>query len=660
MSLYIKNKIRSELHATDLPDLEFLFSQEVLEVAEEFLWELLEEEKIHFEKKLWISDDKISFELFEEESILDYFWGYLHHLKWVYSTNKIREVIENFEPKLVEYWNFVAYNKRYFEMLVLCQKNCWLDSEQNKIISDTIKAYKVRWIALNIEKQEELKNISQKLSKLTTDFSNNVLDSENEFSYTIRDFEIIKDVPKEILERVKKEDEYIFSANPSDYINIMKYCNDSQVRKDFWQARVSFASQWKYDNRQNVLNILQSKNQKAQILWYKNYAELSLEFKMADSPKQILDLLKKVSSRARKKAEEERVYLEQYFNLEKLEEWDVAYYYRKLKEEKYKLDDKELKKYFEFETVLEWLHTIVQRLFWLELKELSRQNIFWKNIDIRIYEVYRDWKKIAYYMLDAFYGEEKRSGAWADNLRPKFGEKLPFIINVCNFTKEKGASLLSLGEVQTLFHEFGHATHEMLGKSKYSDLTGFWVEWDFVEVPSQFLEHWADESESLVTFAKHYKTGEIISGDYLEKLEALDKIWNGNGVLKQNEYAFLDMILYSEKISQNVEDLDNMVIKWAQKNSIFPKWEDYKPYASFSHIFAWWYSAGYYSYMWAEILELDILREFKKKWMFNKGLAKKYTQKVLEQGSIKKASEIFYDFMEREVDTKGFFEKKGI
>ena len=663
MSLYIKNKIRAELSKKELPDLEFLFSKEVLAIAEELLWELLEEEKADFEMKLKTPDKEITFELFEEESLLDYFTSYLYHLKWVFSGDKIREIIENFEPKLVEYGNYISYNKRYFKMLELCEENCDLNSDQSKIIKDSLKAYKVRWIDLPWEKQEELKNISQQLSKLTTDFSNNVLDSENEFSYTITDFKIIKNLPKEVLERVKENDEYKFSANPSDYINIMKYCSDPKIRKIFQQTRTSFASKWKYDNRENVLKILKNKNTKATLLWYKNYAELSLEFKMADSPEQVLELLEKVSTKARVKAKEEIVFLKDYFDLKEINEWDLAYYYRKLKEEKYKLDDKELKKYFEFENVLEWLFSTVEQLFWLELRPHPQPLSFGVEeslIDIRFYEVYKNWKQVAYYMLDSFYREEKRSGAWMNNLRPKFGDKLPFVINVCNFTKDKNATLLSLVEVQTLFHEFGHATHDILWASQYSDLTWFHVEWDFVEVPSQFLEHWADESEAVKTFAKHFETWEIIPDSFLEKLEALDKIWNGNGVLKQNEYALSDMLLYSDSVPDCVEKLDKKTLNLAKKNSFFPKSEEYKPYASFGHIFSWGYSAGYYSYMWAEIIELDILREFKKKWMFDKRLAAKYTKNILEQGSQKKASEIFFDFMWREVDVEWFFDKKGI
>ena len=318
MTTQIKNRVREEVAKDWIPDLGFLFSEEVLNIAEELLWELLDEEKADFEEKLKTPDEEISFELFDEESILDYFTSYLYHLKWVFSSDKIREIIENFEPKLVEYGNEMAYNKRYFDMLQICLEKWNLDSEQTKILEDWIKSYKVRWIDLDTSKQDELKEISQKLSKITTDFSNNVLDSENEFTYTITDFEIIKDLPKEVLERVKKDEKYVFTSNPSDYMAIMKYCTDEEVRKLFQQTRTSFASSGEYDNRDNVLQILKLKDQKAKILGFKNYAELSLVFKMADSPEQVTDLLWKISDRARIKAKDELMFLKEYFDLENI------------------------------------------------------------------------------------------------------------------------------------------------------------------------------------------------------------------------------------------------------------------------------------------------------------------------------------------------------
>ncbi len=662
-------KIIAELETQTIPDLQFLFSNENLSEASELLKILLEDEKQKFEEKLVIPDDEISFETFNDESILNYYWNYIHHLKWVFSSDQVREIIDEIEPLLVDFSNMVSYSKRYFEMLTICKQNCDLDTEQWKIIDDAIKSYRVRWIDLEESKQDDLKEISKQLSELTTKFSNNELDSQNEFFYHVEDDSHIKDLPKDVLDSAKKlaweqwKQGFVFTANPNDYVNIMKFCDDKNIRHDFYTARTWYASSWKNDNRENVLKILQLREKKSHILWYNNYAELSLEFKMADSPEQILELIDGISTKAQEKWKEEIIFLKEYFTLETLDEWDMWYYYRKLKEEKYKLDDKELKKYFEFEAVISWLHTIVGKLFWITLEETTseeQREMFGEGSDVRIYKVYRWWKQIAYYLLDPFYRSEKRAWAWADDIRPKYKGKLPFVINVCNFTKNEDVTLLSLWEVQTIFHEFGHATHEMLGTSPHSDLTWFEVEWDFVEVPSQFLEHWCEEEESLKLFAKHYQTWEVLPQHYIETLKILDTIWNGNFVLKQNEYTYVDMLLHSQKCPDSVEALDSVIHEIVTKYSNFPKQENYRPYTSFSHIFSWGYAAGYYSYMWAEILELDILREFKKKWMFNKKLSQKYTQIILEGWSTKPAKELFEKFMWREVDLQWFFEKKWI
>jgi Zn-dependent oligopeptidase len=281
----------------------------------------------------------------------------------------------------------------------------------------------------------------------------------------------------------------------------MKYCSDRQIRKDFETARNTFASSGKYDNRPIVLELLKLKRQKAKLLGYKNYAELSLNDKMADSPEQVLELIGSINKKAKKKALQEISELKEYFHLDELESYDLSYYSTKLKEEKYELDDKELKKYFEFENVLSYLHKLVQEFYGIEVKEIigppltppyqGGGNIDFPplnkgrlggvyNEDVRVYEIYKDGKFISYYFLDPFYRKTKRPGAWADDIRNKLydipeqniHQKVPIVVNVCNFQKnESGKTTLSLRDVETIFHEFGHAIHEILSESKHSELS---------------------------------------------------------------------------------------------------------------------------------------------------------------------------------------------
>ncbi len=660
----LKEKIIQQLQFEGFPDLKFLFSNEVLDISPKLLEEFLEEDMQKFEDFLMIENKNLTFDLFEDESNLDYFWSLLNHFQNIENTEKIRKIIEDFRPKLQDFWNYVAYNKKYFDKLVYVENNLDLDEEQTRIIYLRIKAFKDRWIDLSIDKQNKLKELNKQLSKLFDDFSNNIVDDEAKFEYLITDFECIKDLPNEVIEIVKRNAEnklkqwYLFDADPTCYQAVMKYCHNKKIRKDFAKAFYSFASSWKYDNRKNILNILKLKREKSDILGYENYAEYSLNSKMANSAKQVFDLIEWISEKAYIKAEKEINELKKYFNLDNIDPEDLAYYSRIYKEQKYDIDDKELKKYFEFENTLNYLHNISKEFYWIELKEIK------SNIeDIRIYEVYKNNILISYYFLDPFYRKNKRSWAWADNLREKkyFPKtKIPIIVNVCNFQKTSWNITLSIRDVETLFHEFWHALHEISSESKYSELSWFWVEWDFVELPSQLLENWVADRESLQKLAKNIDTWEWLSIEMLDKLDSIKTYMSGVFVARQNEFALLDMILYSSYIYENVEELDKKVLEIVNKYSIFPRDEDYKMYCSFWHIFWWWYDAGYYSYMWAEIIEADVFSRIKELWMFDRNVWEKFLNTILWQWTKKTATELFFDFMWREVDNTAFMERKGL
>lgn len=657
-----KEKIIQELKNKKFPDLKFLFSNEVLDMASEILEQELENEKVKFEDFLKLENSSLTFDSFEDESILDYFWSLLNHFESVESSDKVRNIIENFRPKLQDFSNEVAYSKPYFEKLEYVNNTLSLDLEQKRIMDLRIKSYKDRWIDLPIEKQAEIKKINKKLWELSDKFTNNIVDDEKTFEYLITDFELIKDLPKEVLEVAKiaweEKGGYIFDSDPTSYSAIMKYCTSQKVRQDFEKASYTTASAWKFDNREIVLELLKLKDAKAKLLWYKNYAELSLKDKMADSPEQVFELLNSVSAKAIKKAELDLKEVKDYFKLDHIETYDLAYYTRILKEEKYSLDEKVLKNYFEFEDVLSYLHRFIENFYSLEIKESSIESY---NSDVRVYEIYKEGKLISYYFLDAFYRKWKRPWAWADNLRekeyfPDFG--VPVILNVCNFQKANSwKTTLYLRDVETLFHEFWHALHELLSESKYSELSGFWVEWDFVELPSQLLENWVSDKDSLKKLSKHIETWENFSDEIMTKLEKIKTFMTWVFVARQNEFALLDMSLYSSEIPKSTEELDKKILEIVNKYSIFKRGDDYKMYCSFNHIFGWWYAAGYYSYMWAEIIEADVFSRIKEMWMFSPETWEKLLKTIIWQWTRKKATELFFDFMWREVENKAFMER---
>jgi len=235
-------------------------------------------------------------------------------------------------------------------------------------------------------------------------------------------------------------------------------------------------------------------------------------------------------------------------------------------------------------------------------------------------------------------------------------------LNVCNFQKSVyGPTLLTLWDVETMFHEFGHATHEILSKSKYSDLSGFHVEWDFVELPSQLLENWCRDRRWMRLFAKHKDTWEMVPDEMLGKLEKLETFWNGQLVVWQNIYAMMDMMLHSESIPKSEEELDAFVHTNYDANALLPRWEVYSPHTSFTHIFDGWYAAGYYSYMWAEIIEKEVWRTFKDSWdIFSPEIAQKFHDTILSAGTTKKASDLFRDFFGRDVQIDAFLSEKWL
>jgi len=661
----LKQKVLQELNTKDFPNLKFLFSDEVLDIAEELLLELLEKEKQQFENDLKLKDKDINFDIFVRKSDLYAFWYYLSHLSWVNDSDKIREIKDAVLPKLVDFSNEISYSKRNFEMLKYCLSNCNLDEEQKKIIEDEIKDYEIRWIALEKDKQEQLKKISLELSELSKDFSKNVLDSEKEFEYFLESDEYLKEFPESDLANAKALAEkkwkkwYAFDSSFWSYLAIMKYCSNSDVRKHFYIEWTKFASSWEFDNREIVLKIIKLKDQKAKLLWYKNFAELSLEKKMANSPEEVMDLLGNISKKAKNKAKIEVEELKNYFDLEEINPWDISYYSRKIKQEKYDLDERKMKSYFEFENTKKALFDTIKKLYNVEMKPLETD---WKyDKDVEVYEVYKDWKLISYFIWDYFYNENKKSGAWANDLRSKSEDRIPVVINVMGVVKSKESeTLMTLWEVETMFHEFGHALHVMLSKSKYSELSWFGVEWDFVELPSQLMEKWVSDELTIKNISKHYKTGEVLSDDLFEAYKKLEHFWTWNHTLWQNIYAITDMMFYSWTEFKDVEDLDKKYLDKVNELSLFKQPESNKRYASFSHIFAGWYSAGYYSYMWADIIVEEIWSEFKKNWIFDKQTAKKFEEKILWAGSIKKASEMFKDFMGREVQIDAFLKAKWL
>lgn len=652
-------------------DLNFFSSKEVLARALEILESLLVEERDRFFKKLSLRESEITFDAYEDESLLGTFFGLIEHFNSVESSDELRNIIEEFEPKYVAWGNEISYNKEYFVVLQKILEKWNLDDDQQRIITESIKSYTIRWIDLPKENQETLKQINQELAVLHQKFSNNVLDSEAEFSYLIHDENVLAEmaIDEKEMARQKAEKEgksgWMFDASRWSYSSIILYCSDREIRKYFYTEKNKFASYGVYDNREVVLNILKLREQKAKILGYENYASYSFEYKMAENPQKVINLISETTDKAREKASQEVEVLKNYFWLSEIDYWDTSYYLRKYKEEKFHYDEKELKPYLEIESTLSGMFHIAKELFWVDFIEITAENNKKYHPDIRWYEVRKGGQLRAYFIGDYFYRKWKRPGAWANNLRSKFFHawktKVPLVVNVWNFQKiEWQPSLLPLRDVETLFHEFGHALHEMLSESRYAELSWLWVELDFVELPSQLLENWCSEKVSLDIFARHIDTGTTIPENILDTMKASEKFGKWIFLLRQNEFSYLDIMLHTSPVPQNISQLDDFIFIINEKKSLFPRSLEYKQYTTFHHLFDGWYASGYYSYMWSEIIEAQVWDVFKKWGVMNKEVGQKYYDIILAQGSRKDGMDIFKEFTWEEMNLRSFYVRYGI
>ncbi len=658
----MKAQLLHELQKGGIPNLSLFKTPAALTLLPGPLWELLEQEKTDFQAFLAKENESLTFDDFVKSFPLAYLWAILKHLDAVESSKEMRKIISEFRPKYQDFWNQVAYSQPYYQKMLRASEHLLQTADQKRWFELYLKSFQHRGIALSAEKQEQLKSLNKQISEAGEQFQHNVVDEQSAFLLHFADEASFEEMPQDLLAQMKalagEKWGLAVNADPTLLAAVSKYCSDPEIRKQVAFQRDQWATKGEFDNRPLALELLKLNHQKAELLGYSNTASMLLWSTMAQTPDQVFDFIKPISAKAMQKAKAELQTLQDYFQLADLPSYDVAYYTRKYKEEKYALNEEELKQYFEFESVLKWLHQFVSNFLGVELREMKSA---FSSSHQKWYEVYHQGELIAYYMLDAFYRKGKRPWAWADYLREKATWKLPIVMNVCNFQKaESWPSLLYLRDVETLFHEFGHALHAMLAGSEYAHLSGFNVERDFVELPSQLLENWVSDPEALKTLAKHYQTWLPLPEQLVQTLQDLKTFMMGNFVTKKNELALVDMSLYTSSLPNSVEELDQKVLEIVNQYSIFPRGEEYKMYCAFLHIFGGGYAAKFYSYMRAELLEADVFQKIKESWIFNPAIWSAYKEKILIPWTRKPASELFFDFMQRNPSDEALMKRYGL
>ncbi len=600
------------------------------------------------------------------------------------TNDELQQIAQDVSPMLSNFKNDLLLNETLFNKVKSVYKqrsSLSLTTEQNTLLEKQYKGFARNGANLSETDKVSLREIDVEMAKLTLTFGENVLAETNAYELHLTNETDLKGLPedaKETAEQTAKEKGktgWIITLDYPSYIPFMKYADNRNLRKKLSLAFGARAFQKnKYNNEENVLRIVTLRHQRANLLGYKSYAHFVLEERMAKTPEKVSLFLKELLEKAKPAAQREFDELESFAKeldgIEKLQKWDAAYYAEKLKQQQFNLDDEKLKPYFKLEKVIDGVFTVAQKLYGLNFTETNNIDVY--HEDVKTYRVTdTEENLVAIFYADFHPRSGKRNGAWMTSFRPQQIKQIPasssvknerpHISIVCNFTKPTASkpSLLTFNEVTTLFHEFGHALHGMLANTIYSGLSGTSVSWDFVELPSQVLENWCYEKETLELFATHFETGEVIPIEFIKKIKESASFHEGMQTLRQLSFGLLDMSWHGGNPSE-IKNIKAFEANAFEPTRLYPDTSSTCMSTSFSHIFQGGYAAGYYSYKWAEVLDADAFEYFKKEGVFNKKVADKFKNYVLSQGGTQDPMELYVKFRGQKPNPDALLKRSGL
>ena len=609
---------------------------------------------------------------------LDRITSIFFNLNSAETNDEIQKIAQEISPALSDFKNDLLLNEKLFKKVKYVYENrtsLSLNKEQAMLLKKNYIGFTRNGANLSYKDKDKLREIDGKLSKLKLQFGENVLAETNKFYLQIKNEKELSGLPDGVIEmaaqtaKEKKMTGWVFTLDYPSYVPFVTYSNLRELRKKITIAfgQRAFKNNVN-DNQASILEIVNLRHQRAQLLGYPSHAHFVLEERMAKTPEKVLEFLTELLEKAKPAAQSEFKKLEEFAKeldgIDQLEKWDAAYYSQKLKQKLFDLDDEKLKPYFKLENVIEGVFEIAHKLYQLNFKEVYDVDTYHK--DVKTYEVTDHNKNfIALFYADFHPRAGKRSGAWMTSFKAQYKSNTknerPHISNVCNFTKptKSKPSLLSFNEVTTLFHEFGHGLHGMLANTTYKGLSGTNVSWDFVELPSQLLENWCYEKEALELFAKHYKTDEIIPMELIQKIKASATFHEGMQTLRQISFGLLDIAWHGKDPSniKNVKEFETLSFSTTQ---LYPDVKENCMSTSFSHIFQGGYSAGYYSYKWAEVLDADAFQYFKAHGIFNEKIATKFKDTVLSQGGTWDPLELYIKFKGSKPNPEALLVRSGL
>lgn len=627
--------------------------------------------------------DNLIAPLEKADNELERMWSPISHMNGVVNTPELRDAYNGCLPKLSEYSTEMGQNKALFDAIQQIHDNqdaLGLDAAQCKSLEDSLKGFRLSGVDLDDEKKKRFGEISSELSTLTSNYSDNVLDATNAWTKHITDKAALAGLPDTAIEQAaaaasqREQDGYMLTLEFPSYYAVMSYADDRALREEMYRAYTTRASDQgsdsKLDNSKNMENILKLRQEKAQLLGFDNYAALSLDTKMAESPEHVLFFLKELAEKSLPFAKKEYAELQQFakeeVGIDELQAWDVGYVSEKLKQERYSISDEDLKPYFPVDNVLAGLFELVEKLYNIRIQQNHEQKS-WHD-DVRFYEIYdkHDQLKARFY-LDLYARQHKRGGAWMADFCSRFKlndtVQTPVAFMTCNSAPPAGGkpALFTHDEVITLFHEFGHGLHHMMTQVDYLDISGIsGVEWDAVELPSQFMENWCWQREALDMFAAHYETGEKIPDELFNKMQAARHFQTAMGMVRQLEFSIFDMYIHMDKLVECAEQIQAILDHVRKEVAVVTPPSFNRFQHGFSHIFAGGYAAGYYSYKWAEVLSADAFARFEEEGLFNQDVGNAFLTEILEVGGSRPALESFKAFRGREPSVDALLKHSGL
>lgn len=618
------------------------------------------------------------------EDRLNKAWSPVSHMNSVVNSEAMRDAYNACLSKLSAYATEVGQNRALYEAYHAIHDSpdfAQLDTAQRKVIDNALRDFHLSGVDLPPEQQARYKDISQQLSKLASQYEENLLDATNAWHKLITDVEDLAGLPESALAQAKQAAEadgqngWLINLQFPSYLAVLTYADNRELRQAHYQAYSTRASdqgphagQW--DNSSVMEQILALRHEKAQLLGFNNYAEYSLATKMANNTDDVLHFLEDLADKSWRQARRDLSKLKEFaaaeHGLDDLQAWDIGYYSEKMRQHFYQLSQEEVKAYFPITRVLPGLFAIVEKLYGLQISEIQAFDSW--HADVHFYQISDQQGQLrGRFYLDLYARSKKRGGAWMDDCvsRKKVGDTLqtPVAYLVCNFTPPTGddPALLTHDEVQTLFHEFGHGLHHMLTQIDSLGVSGIsGVEWDAVELPSQFMENWCWEKEALALISGHYQTGAALPDALFEKMLAAKNFQAGMMMVRQLEFSLFDFKIHRDydpskggRIYSTLQQVrDQVAVVQVPAFNRFAH--------SFSHIFAGGYAAGYYSYKWAEVLSADAYSLFEENGIFDRATGESFLHNILEKGGSSDAMTLFKNFRGREPNIDALLRHNGI